>query len=55
MPFVGAGVDERSMLRLNGQGDIGRYGGGRGDLHLKFVVSLQKAACHCTLFLGCVY
>ena len=40
--FSVAGVDESSMLRLNGQGDVGMYGGGRGDLHLKFLVSQQE-------------
>ena len=33
------GVGEASMLRLNGQGDVGLFGGARGDLLLKFLVS----------------
>lgn len=46
-----AGVDECSMLRLNGQGDVGLFGGDRGDLHLRFLVSLL---CIFELVLGCL-
>ncbi len=35
-----AGVDNGSLLRLNGQGDVGTFGGKRGDIILRFVVSL---------------
>jgi len=36
---VSAGVDHGSVLRLNGQGDVGTFGGQRGDIILRFVVS----------------
>lgn len=42
MLFGGAdhpGVDHGSVLRLNGQGDAGTFGGKRGDVLLRFVVS----------------
>lgn len=37
-----AGVDHGSVLRLNGQGDVGTFGGKRGDIILRFVVSLDE-------------
>ncbi|DBB02952.1 TPA: hypothetical protein ACH3X1_013548 [Trebouxia sp. C0004] len=34
---IPAGVDHGSILRLNGQGDVGTFGGQRGDIILRFV------------------
>lgn len=36
------GVDHGSVLRLNGQGDVGTFGAKRGDIMLRFLV--------CTMF-----
>ena len=41
-----AGVDHGSVLRLNGQGDVGTFGGKRGDILLRFLVSLD-VCCSC--------
>ncbi|KAL0020662.1 hypothetical protein WJX79_004334 [Trebouxia sp. C0005] len=35
---IPAGVDHGSVLRLNGQGDVGDFGGKRGDIMLRFVI-----------------
>lgn len=35
---IPAGVDHGSVLRLNGQGDAGTFGGKRGDVLLRFVI-----------------
>lgn len=36
---VPGGVDDGSRLRLSGRGDVGRRGGGAGDLYVRFHVS----------------
>lgn len=35
---IPAGVDHGSVLRLNGQGDVGTFGGKRGDILLRFLI-----------------
>ncbi len=42
-----AGVDHGSVLRLNGQGDVGTFGGERGDIILRFVVSAANDLLPC--------
>lgn len=45
------GVDHGSVLRLNGQGDVGTFGGKRGDIMLRFLVCAMRVryVCRCRL------
>lgn len=36
---VPAGIDDGSRLRMSGRGDVGRRGGGAGDLYVRFHVA----------------
>ncbi|KAL3159603.1 hypothetical protein ABBQ38_010015 [Trebouxia sp. C0009 RCD-2024] len=40
---IPAGVDHGSVLRLNGQGDVGTFGGKRGDIMLRFLVNSEDS------------
>ncbi|DBA72508.1 TPA: hypothetical protein ACH3X2_010270 [Trebouxia sp. C0005] len=44
---IPAGVDHGSVLRLNGQGDVEDFGGKRGDIMLRFVVSAAGYLLEC--------
>lgn len=44
---MSAGVDHGSVLRLNGQGDVEDFGGKRGDIMLRFVVSAAGYLLEC--------